>query len=1108
MKRTLQNLSMLLLTFIVGMGSVWAQDETVFYTMDCPASTDSPAHSTYAAMYETVVNNITWQAPGNQYEDQAWRLGGKSLNGVDRYMYTVDAIETTVSKVVVSHGDISGATVNSFSLNVYSSAALAAAGGNGDVSSITGEYTANEDYTFTCPVDADWTNCYYRFTWNITVTQSGNKYIKLSSITFYQSDNSSVQQNPCATPTFSPEGGVYTTDQSVKLNSATEGTTIYYTIDGTTPTLNSLKYEGSIPVSETTTIKAIAVKEGMDVSKVASATFVFCQHAGNDKDPYNVDDARTAIDANTGITDVYATGIVSEIVTAYSDQYSNITFDIVTNNGDEVSLRVYRCGGDDAANVKVGDVVVVKGNLTTYGNIYEFAQGCELVSRESTDDRIETYISFDGVENDDNGAQVVNYELGEDFIAPTATLLNLDDDSEIPGVTFSYSSDNEKVATVTDNGITIIGAGTAVITVSYEGSDTYQPCELSYTIKVTANGGGEAPSIPTYTSLFEAFQAKTSEATEVQFTFDNVIVTGVTTNNAYLEDGRGYGALIYAKNHGFNKGDVLSGTVTCSIQDWKGALEFINLTSATEGLEIGSLPAEHAATETTVASLDAEHTGKYVTLAGLTCTASTGEFTYAGADATYSVVAYKTFITLPTFEEGATYTITGVYIYYDGKEEIAPLTADAIVKTSADVEKTYPQFTVTGLESVYTNGEFQFTVETEAPGLQVELEQTDLAELIHGEETGHYTLKTNGSEGGIILTITTEADDTYYALNEMYNVTIVYSQGGGEEPQFEIQDGVFDFTAGVDYGSGISTTNDNSYYETTPSTWTAVNITLVADGKYRWWTYSGSTLRFYSTSSMTFSAPAGYAITSISSNVTLSGFTAADGKLSGKAWTGEANVVTLTKESGTTVNISTITVEYQKADTYTRDVAEGDYGTLCLPRKAYVSGATVYEIAGVVKDDDKLTDLALAEHTGALEAGVAYVFHATSTQVVATLVGEAVAEAAQTTGLVGNLSAEDIKTPDGCYVLVDGVLRQVQGGTAYIQTNRAYFKLDDVAEYSEDEPTAGVKLINISFNEDATAINGINATTADGTIYNLQGQRVNSLQRGINVVNGKKVLVK
>ena len=932
MKRTLQNLSMLLLTFIVGMGSVWAQDETVFYTMDCPASTDIPAHSTYAAMYETVVNNITWQAPGNQYEDQAWRLGGKSLNGVDRYMYTVDAIETTVSKVVVSHGDISGATVNSFSLNVYSSAALAAAGGNGDVSSITGEYTANEDYTFTCPVDADWTNCYYRFTWNITVTQSGNKYIKLSSITFYQSDNSSVQQNPCATPTFSPEGGVYTTDQSVKLNSATEGTTIYYTIDGTTPTLNSLKYEGSIPVSETTTIKAIAVKEGMDVSKVASATFVFCQHAGNDKDPYNVDDARTAIDANTGITDVYATGIVSEIVTAYSDQYSNITFDIVTNNGDEVSLHVYRCGGDDAANVKVGDVVVVKGNLTTYGNIYEFAQGCELVSRESTDDRIETYISFDGVENDDNGAQVVNYELGEDFIAPTATLLNLDDDSEIPGVTFSYSSDNEKVATVTDNGITIIGAGTAVITVSYEGSDVYQPCEQTYTINVTANGGDE---------------------------------------------------------------------------------------------------------------------------------------------------------------------------------------------------KQYPEYSVTGLESVYTNGEFQFTVETEAPGLQVKLEQTDLAELIPGEETGHYTLKTNGSEGGIILTITTEADDTYDALNKMYNVTIVYSQGGGEEPQPVVEDYYVHDILNKEF-TGVT---GNTYTKITGKTDNsdAVYAGQCAGGN------SSIQLRSKKSDSGVVTTVSGGKVKKVTvtwnSNTTggrvLQVYVSNTPFTDAKQLYNVAEGIVLAGELETTETELEIEGDYEyvgfrsKTDalyldevdiawevTYTRDVAEGDYGTLCLPRKAYVSGATVYEIAGVVKDDDKLTDLALAEHTGALEAGVAYVFHATSTQVVATLVGEAVAEAAQTTGLVGNLSAEDIKTPDGCYVLVDGVLRQVQGGTAYIQTNRAYFNLDDVAEYSEDEPTAGVKLINISFNEDATAINGINATTADGTIYNLQGQRVNSLQRGINVVNGKKVLVK
>ena len=358
--------------------------------------------------------------------------------------------------------------------------------------------------------------------------------------------------------------------------------------------------------------------------------------------------------------------------------------------------------------------------------------------------------------------------------------------------------------------------------------------------------------------------------------------------------------------------------------------------------------------------------------------------------------------------------------------------------------------------------------------------------------------------GTMTITFNVDATSNQPSAEKKISVTVV----DNTEPQFEIEDGVFDFTAGVDYGSGIKTTSDGGHYEEAPSTWTAGNITLVADGKYRWWERD-ATLRFYDGSSMTFSAPAGYAITSIKSNVTLTGFTATDGELSGNTWTGEANVVTLNKTTTGSVNISNITVQYKKADTYTRDVAKGEYGTLCLPYKSYVSGATVYDIVGVVKDGDKLTDLGLEEHTGALEAGVAYVFHATSTQVVATLVGEAVKETAKTVGLVGNLSAENIKTPDGCYVLVDGVLRQVQGGTAYIQTNRAYFDLSGV-EAIEGEATAGVKYISISFEEDATGITELTEKTeaTEGAIYNLQGQRVNSLQRGINIVGGKKVLVK
>ncbi len=78
---------------------------------------------------------------------------------------------------------------------------------------------------------------------------------------------------PAATPTFSPSGGSYSAPQSVTLRDSTAGATIYYTLDGTTPTTASTKYSGAISVNATTTIKAIAAAAGFSSSAVASATY-------------------------------------------------------------------------------------------------------------------------------------------------------------------------------------------------------------------------------------------------------------------------------------------------------------------------------------------------------------------------------------------------------------------------------------------------------------------------------------------------------------------------------------------------------------------------------------------------------------------------------------------------------------------------------------------------------------------------------------------------------------------------------------------------------------------------------------------------------------------
>lgn len=56
---------------------------------------------------------------------------------------------------------------------------------------------------------------------------------------------------------------------------AEEDSEIHYTVDGTTPTLQSPLYTAPFPVSTTTTVKAIAVQDG-ETSSVATRTFTYC----------------------------------------------------------------------------------------------------------------------------------------------------------------------------------------------------------------------------------------------------------------------------------------------------------------------------------------------------------------------------------------------------------------------------------------------------------------------------------------------------------------------------------------------------------------------------------------------------------------------------------------------------------------------------------------------------------------------------------------------------------------------------------------------------------------------------------------------------------------
>jgi hypothetical protein len=80
-------------------------------------------------------------------------------------------------------------------------------------------------------------------------------------------------QQQVATPALSPAGGTYTSSVTVTISDGTAGATIYYTTDGSTPTTASKPYSSSITLTQSATVKAMAVASGMTNSGVVSSTY-------------------------------------------------------------------------------------------------------------------------------------------------------------------------------------------------------------------------------------------------------------------------------------------------------------------------------------------------------------------------------------------------------------------------------------------------------------------------------------------------------------------------------------------------------------------------------------------------------------------------------------------------------------------------------------------------------------------------------------------------------------------------------------------------------------------------------------------------------------------
>ncbi len=108
---------------------------------------------------------------------------------------------------------------------------------------------------------------------NAIATKSGDTNSAVGSAA-YVINSAPPPSVTVATPTFSPAGGTFSPPQPVTIKDATSGASIYYCIAPCTPTTSSTPYGGSISVSASETINAIATKSGDTNSAVGSAAYV------------------------------------------------------------------------------------------------------------------------------------------------------------------------------------------------------------------------------------------------------------------------------------------------------------------------------------------------------------------------------------------------------------------------------------------------------------------------------------------------------------------------------------------------------------------------------------------------------------------------------------------------------------------------------------------------------------------------------------------------------------------------------------------------------------------------------------------------------------------
>jgi len=679
-------------------------------------------------------------------------------------------------------------------------------------------------------------------------------------------------------------------------------------------------------------------------------------------------------------------------------------------------------------------------------------------SNFTTDNRSDAGIAFANKEE--------NVKLTSDYTGQELTNPN--------SLTVSYSSSDETVATVNSStgAITeLLKAGTTTITATFAGNATYKPAEVSYDLNITEktpHGLAYATAEVAKLTTDAAFTNTLTNGNSLTVSYTSS-ATGVATVNSSTGEVtiKGAGsATITATFAGDEDYEAGSASYTLTVSKATPTLSF---TSASATLRQGeafdgnaltnpaSLTVSYSSSNESVATVNSSGTPSFVAAGSTTITASfAGNDTYTSGSASYTL----TVLAAPTI------TVSNQTIAWDETFTVddSKIKGGGITVTSGNTSIA----TVDGLEiTPKACGEVTITVSTAENGT-------------YKEGSATFTLTINAPEGsdeapsGVITTSFTDKNLSFSSGGVIWTASRDANSFESSSPARGVQFGaaVGDFTLSTTAISGTITK-------------VSMVVSTNADANKNTIAVTVGGINFTNGGNNTFSMPK-------ENNQTVE-FTGS----------GSGTIVIFCSDTQKSIYFKSITVTIKTDATVALN--KYGYGTFCSKYPmdfTNTEGYTAWRVSSI--EDGTITFTKITEKIKGGQGVLLYNKDADgenkSNVTVKFADGSTVFDNTDANDDNDNLLVgvtADTYVNNGAFFGLSGT-NFVPVAASVVPAGKALLPASEVSD---------VKAFTFVFEDEEDGIKTLSNSPLKGeNIYNLAGQRISKMQKGINIVNGKKVL--